>query len=179
MRRVRSLAARLAGHWHASDRATRRAGVRWYRDARDTARAMARAAGVTHATAAGVIAAISPRLHWRHNVNAARTLLLGGEPTGVFRASLAKARRIMAGERPLTVLSGRKVRAFYRALMGDESAAVVDVWTARAAGLDPKDLTPRQYDLVAAALTMAARDLGTTTARLQAVAWVHVRGRAS
>jgi hypothetical protein len=178
VRAVRTFARRLVALWRAADRSVRRAGSGWYAEAHRTARRMARECGVSLATAAGVMAAISPRLTWKHNVNAARTLLSGGMPTGVFRASVAKARRILLGERPLKVLSGPKVRAFYRALMGDESAAVVDVWTARAAGLDPEALTPARYEQVAQALRLGAAEVGTTTARLQAVAWVAVRGRA-
>ena len=140
---------------------------------------MARIHGCTLATSAGVIAALSPRLGWTYNVLAADLVLGQAEHVpGVFRASLAKARRIAEGARPTAVLSGPKVRAFYRALMGDESAAVVDVWTARAAGLDGSQLTPKQYDAVARALRMGADEVGTTTSRLQAVAWVAVRGRA-
>lgn len=179
MRRVRQLAERLLSVFRSANRATRREGATWYADAARTARAMARQYGVSNATAAGVIAAISPRLTWKYNVRAAGMLLARqAHVPGVFKASLAKARRILDGERPLKVLSGPKVRAFYRALMGDESAAVVDVWTARAAGISPEQAS-RQYDDVATALTLAALAARTTVARLQATAWVQVRGRAA
>lgn len=135
--------------------------------------------GCSAATAAGVIAALSPRLTWSYNVIAAEAVLAKAERVpGVFRANLVKARAIAEGARPLTVLSGPKVRAFYRALCGDSSAAVVDVWTARAAGLDQTALTPTMYDQVARALRMGADEVGTTTSSMQAVAWVAVRGRA-
>lgn len=179
MRTVRRLARRLVALWHAADKAVRTAGVQWYRDARATARRLARAHGCSLATAAGVIAALSPRLTWAYNVVAADLVLGAAERVpGVFRANLAKSRAIAEGARPLTVLSGPKVRAFYRALMGDTSAAVVDVWTARAAGVDPEGLSPQLYAQVARALRMGADEVGTTTTSLQAVAWVAVRGRA-
>lgn len=180
MRLVRRFARRLVALWRAADRASRTAGVQWYRAARATARRLARAHHCTPATAAGVIAALSPRLTWKYNVLAADLVLGQAEHVpGVFRASLAKGRAIADGARPLSVLSGPKVRAFYRALMGDEDAAVVDVWTARAAELDAAELSPKMYDAIAHALRMGADEVGTTTSRLQAVAWVAVRGRAA
>jgi hypothetical protein len=141
MRTVRRLAARFVALWRAADRAVRTAGVQWYRNARRICRDLARRHGVSESCAAGVVAALSPRLGWTYNVLAADLVLARAERVpGVFKASLVKARRILAGGRPLQVLSGPKVRAFYRALKGDESAAVVDVWTARAAGLSPEHL---------------------------------------
>ena len=179
VRVVRRLAARLVALWHAADHAVRTAGVLWYRTARATVRRLARQNGTTQATAAGVVAALSPRLSWTYNVRAAEALLGSADHIpGVFRANLAKAQSIADGARPLTVLSGPKVRAFYRALMGDTSAAVVDVWTARAAGVNPAGLSPKLYDQVARALKLGADEVGTTTSSLQAVAWVSVRGRA-
>lgn len=77
----------------------------------------------------------------------------------------------------MSVLSGPKVRAFYRALMGDRDAAVVDVWVARAAGWT-RELKQRGYDVVARALVAAARLARVSVARFQAVVWVAVRGRA-
>jgi hypothetical protein len=179
MRTVRRLAARFVALWRAADRAVRTAGVQWYRNARRICRDLARRHGVSESCAAGVVAALSPRLGWTYNVLAADLVLARAERVpGVFKASLVKARRILAGGRPLQVLSGPKVRAFYRALKGDESAAVVDVWTARAAGLSPEHLTAKLYAAVAHALKMGADEVGTTTARMQATAWVAVRGRA-
>jgi hypothetical protein len=89
-----------------------------------------------------------------------------------------KARRIVAGESPDVVLGGRKVRAFNRALVGDESAEVVDVWMLRAAGYRSDRPTPRVYETVARALRKVAARVAVPVARLQAVVWVVARGRA-
>jgi hypothetical protein len=179
MRTIRRLAARLVALWRAADRATRTAGAGWYRNARRIAREMARRHGVSLATAAGVIAALSPRLMWVRNVLVADMVCAQElRVPGVFAASLAKARAIRAGAKPTLVLRGPKVRAFYRALMGDEQATVVDVWTARAAGLRGDALTDKQYADVSAALHLGAKEVRTTASRLQAVAWVAIRGRA-
>lgn len=179
MRRIRRFAARLLAVFLSASPEARTAGDEWYSKARRIARRMARNHCTTMATAAGVIAALSPRLGWTYNVLAADLVLSGASKVpGVFKASLAKARAIAAGARPLLVLKGPKVRAFYRALCGDEDATVVDVWTARAAGLSGDALSAREYHEVSRALTMAAVEAGVPAARLQAVAWVQVRGRA-
>jgi hypothetical protein len=153
------------------------AGGSWYEDAGRVCARMARAYGCSKATAAGVVAALSPRLQWGPNLRAADAVLAGVTPSGVFRASLKKAQAIAAGARPLDVLSGPKVRAFYRAIMGDRTAAVVDVWVLRAVGWT-RSVTEKAYRAIARALELTAARLGTTVAQLQAVAWVAVRGRA-
>jgi hypothetical protein len=153
-------------------------GARWYVGARWTVRRMARTAGVTVATAAGVVAALSPRLHWSRNITAARVVLAGERPSGVFSASLRKAERIYKGARPLSVLSGLKVRAFYRALMGDDRAAVIDTWVLHAVGWAHK-VTDRVYAAIARALMLAAKRVHRSVVELQAAVWVAVRGRAA
>jgi hypothetical protein len=178
MRRVSAMVRRLLDHWSQADRDAHTQGRQWYAVARRTCGVMARERGVSLATACGVVAALSPRLQWGPNLRAARAVLAGERPTGVFRASLERARRIYQGARPLAVLSGPKVRAFYRALMGDATAAVVDVWVARAAGW-VRELKEAAYAKVAAALATAARAVGVPVAWFQAVVWVAVRGRAA
>lgn len=178
MQLLRRMAARIVRVYRQASAEVRAQGREWYANARRTAAKVARAMGHTKATACGVIAALSPRLGWTHNVNAAIAMLAGRDPTGVFKASKSKARRIIAGERPLSVLSGPKVRAFYAALMGDQDAAVIDVWMARAAGLKNPQLKEREYNRVAAALKLASSEVGERVAALQAIAWVQTRGRA-
>lgn len=178
MRRIRAMARRIVMVYRAASAAVKAEGRDWYRKARLTAWSMARECGVTLRTAAGVLAAISPRLTWRHNVNAARALLTTGVCSGVFKTSKAKALRIMAGESPLKVLGGPKVRAFYRALTGHD-AAVVDVWMTRAAGLRSPQVSDATYRDVVSALKLASAEVGERVAAMQAIAWVQVRGRAA
>src|ERR1041385_7693911 len=107
----------LVARYREADEDTRQLGAEWYPLARRIARRMARKHGVTLATAAGVIAAVSPRMRWQSNLDGADALL-GRQPVvGVFQRNLDKARRFIAGERPLDVLGGDKVRAFYGAIM--------------------------------------------------------------
>jgi len=164
--------------WRATSSEVRAVGRAWYKQAGATCRALATAHRVTRATAAGVLAALSPRLTWTTNLRAAGELLAGRTPSGVFRASLAKARAILAGGRPVAVLRGPKVRAFYRALMGDEGATVVDVWLARAAGANPP-ANSKAYAVLAEGVQLAATAVRVRPAHFQATVWVAIRGRSA
>jgi hypothetical protein len=169
---------RLLAHWRAADKATREAGARWYTQARDACQDMAREHGCSLNTACGVVAALSPRIHWVRNLAVARDCLARRPVRGVFRVNLAKADAMRDGLAPLDALRGPKTRAFYRALVGDESGAVIDVWMLRAAGWT-RSLTSKAYQLVASALVAAAKLARTTVARFQAAVWTHVRGWAT
>lgn len=69
----------------------------------------------------------------------------------------------------LAVTYAPKVRAFYRNLMGDLDHVTVDVWAARAAGVDPANFRYRR----------AAQLSGVAPAELQSVVWVNQRGSAA
>lgn len=175
---MRAMVSKLVATYQGAPPDAMQAGTMWYATARGTVQRLSREYGVTRAVAAGVVSALSPRLQWAVNVRAAEVVLGGDIPRGVFKTSLSKALRITrGGERPLVVLSGPKTRAFYRALMGDDSAAVVDVWVLRAVRWTRK-VTAKAYARIARALAAAAAVVGVSVAVLQAVAWVVVRGRA-
>lgn len=174
-----TMSARLIKLYQGAPREVRTAGKAWYTLARAEARSIARDNGTTQAVAAGVIAALSPRIHWVRNVKVARQAVAGEAVTGVFRVNLNKAIRIVNGEQPLKVLSGPKTRAFYRAIMGDETAAVVDVWMLRAVNWSGTKLSPSEYQTITLAMGEAARATRTTVARMQAVVWTVVRGSAT
>jgi hypothetical protein len=166
----------LVARYREADEDTEQLGVGWYRESRVIARRIARRTNVSLSTAAGVLAAVSPRMRWSSNVAVAEALCAGEPVTGVFRANLAKAERILGGAKPLSVLGGDKVRAFYRAIMGDPNAVVLDVWMMRAAGWEKGTLSSKEYAQVAEALTAAAARVGLDPADFQAVVWTHVRG---
>ena len=166
---------KLLAHYIAAQPSDIAAGESWYREARRTCRALAREFGVSLRTAAGVVAALSPRVTWSQNIRLACDALAGIErPIGAFRANASKAAAIVRGVRPLAILGGSKVRAFYRALVGDESASVVDVWMARAMRI--RKLSSRVYERAVMAMRRVAAYVGTTVARLQAIVWTVVRG---
>lgn len=166
----------LTGHWEAipQDVRTEALNGQWYRASKRVARRLARKHGVPLRTAAGVLAALSPRVRWSTNV-AAADKLLGGAPNeevAGYNTNVEKARRIAKGEEPDDVLGGDKVRAFYSAIMGDDDAAVVDVWMWRAIGCAPGGMS---YNDAAAALRDAAAQAGLGVADFQAVVWTHMR----
>lgn len=171
---------RLTTWWHRATEQHRAAGEEWYAVARATIRAMALRHGVSEAIAIGVVAATSPRLPWARNLEVSEEILAGRIPSGVLPRNLVRARLILArGGPPLRILGGPKVRAFYRALRGDPSASVVDVWMLRAAGVGTDSPTPRLYTLISDALSKLAARVRKSVTAVQAVIWVAARGRAS
>jgi hypothetical protein len=102
-------------------------------------------------------------------------LVLQGYSEGVpgYPRNVEKAVRIWEGERPLDVLGGPKVTAFYRAIMGDAGAAVIDVWMWRAMGIPVASIP---YEDAAQALRCAAEEAGVSVSMFQALVWKQIRG---
>jgi hypothetical protein len=172
----------LLTHWNAADPATRRAGRRWYDSAEAAAVELSRVLpdGMGPVTAAAIIAALSPRAQWSVNVRWAWAVALqslgAGPPPVSLPDARAKAWRIRLRERPDAVLSGPKVRAFWRAIAGDRDAAVIDIWMLRAMGIESPSVKPAQYERCAEALREAARRVRVPTRDFQATVWMQVRG---
>jgi hypothetical protein len=176
---TRNPTERLLEHWNASSDHEREEGERWYREARGAAVAIAEGTDVDERTAAGVIAALSPRMRWNQNIRAAQRAC-AREPYGALGTSKRAAARILAGEDPTTVLQGPKVRAFFGNIMGDLDAVTVDVWMLRAMGEpDGSSPTRKRYLHLADAVRTAAAVVGVAPAILQAAVWIHVRGAAA
>ena len=165
--------------------ATMAAGVAWFPRCRADLANAAREygpAGVGQVRAAGIFAALSPRLQWKINwdamvkvLAAARDGRKSAPKTGLVDAR-NKAWAIALGAKPEAVLRGPKVTRFYRALAGDDRPVTVDVWMMRAAGLDGSEApTIRQYREIEAAVTLNALDLSIPPCGLQAAIWMHVR----
>lgn len=177
MDRVQSATDALYGVWGLVDDETKTEALNggWYRESRRVARKLSKKHGTSLATAAGVIAALSPRMRWNANVAGADAILGGSDEGPGFSSNVAKAVRIRNGEKPLAVLGGDKVRAFYRAIMGDKDAAVVDVWMYRAMGVLPEEMS---YADAEEALRAAAEKAGVAVADFQAIVWTQARGGA-
>lgn len=175
------------------DRATGRdwtEGTGWYEDAAYQVCTMHQSApgvalGLRHGQTAAIVAALSPRMKWEKNLQAARFVLAAAhagvpvraEAFGAFGANIRKAERIALGEDPDAVLSGPKVRAFWRALDGDPDAVVVDVWMARAltGGKRSEPKSEGDYREMARAVEAVAPEWAARPAEVQAVAWTVVR----
>ena len=181
--------------WDGADAATRGYGAEWYGNAHATAAELAARYGFTVAQAAGVIAALSPRVKWAPNVAAAEVVLswaedardgrpvadvesLARECGGPFRANVRKATHVVALDDPLDGLNGPKERAFYRNIMGDTDGVTVDVWATRAATYGKQNAPKGKADYanIAQGYRRAARAAGTTPRDLQAAVWAAYRG---
>jgi hypothetical protein len=182
-RRVARMVARILARWDRSTADDLAAGLEWYATARRSAARIAESAGLSVRTVAGIIAALSPRVHWRTNLVWAATLALASTaglpcPPVSFGSARDKAWRIARGADPLSVLSGPKVVRFYRNLMGDCDSVTVDVWTALAAEGRSVSRAPdrRRYLLIEESYRQAARILGRSPRDVQAAVWVQIRG---
>ncbi len=181
---------RCAEHVREMDGKVLAAGMVWYDDAHAQARRIAGKTGSSVDKAAAVIAALSPRVKWTHNVKDTDALMHGAL-TG-FNAlgnNIVKAWRIMEGEDIETVLGGRKVRSFYRNIAHPTTShdATLDIWMLRA--LIPDAWTDHYaeryaffarkgvYDAVSEGIRQAADERGLLAHQLQAAIWIHVRGK--
>lgn len=157
-------------------------GSSWYPEAARIARRIGRANGLPFHRAAGIIAALSPRQQWSVNVRSAERVAAaysegaGTPPPVGMWVSLNAAWRIANGERPLSVLRGPKVRAFYRNIVGQHDHVTLDTWALRALGERgveaPKPALRRAAE---ECYREVAAEYGYTPAQAQAIAWVVVR----
>lgn len=164
-------------------------GVDWYGDQRREIGRVADELDIDPDTFAAVVAVLSPRMRWVHNIDTARLVVeyyqRGGEESitdlylneGVyaFRANVIKAFKILSAG-PDSVKWGPKTWSFYRNLCGDPDAVTVDRHHARIMlGLhQPGDakLSPLAYREMAAVTRDVAKFLGLPPAELQASLWV-------
>ena len=152
-------------------------GLRWYTEAHSVAQNLANVNAMTLEQAAGIIAALSPRVRWERNVYLAWEITNTHDCPGLGR-SRDNALAIMHGANTFDVLRGPKTRAFAQAIAsaGRDGIAVVDVWAVRAATRSRFDEVARaRYADVALAYSIAARRLGLRTHDAQAIAWVATR----
>jgi len=158
-----------------------RKGLVWYRNAQREGRAI----GPTLHRGVGVIAALSPMQAWDTNIILAQQLAethRAGLPMPTsgygFKRNTAKAWAILEGAKPLAVLSGPKVRSFYRNLLGCPNAVTVDRWAVRIALGDPDHdgaVPSGEYDAMADAFRRVAASLGISARDLQAATWTYFR----
>lgn len=170
--------------YRSTDEATRDRGRSWYSIAQREAELIALDHSVELTTAAGVVAALSPRMEWSKNLDAAATILRAAAngarvaPRVGLGLSTRRAWSIALGAEPLSILGGRKVRAFYRAIVGDRESITIDIWSARAArGADAKQpTTDRDHNALDASYRVAAHAAGEHPREYQAILWIAARG---
>jgi len=181
-------------------------GLFWYSKAHDTARVMAEKHGIPLQRAVGVIAAISPGCPWGRNVMEAEEFIkayVGGyklPSVGVYgRRNVAKARRILNGESPDSVLhtkTGPKVWAFYNNILSPTASQELTIdrhakclaynlgsVKRGSASNDSQAIVGRvEYRYLVRHYRVLANRLGLVPHQLQAITWVtwkRIEGRAT
>lgn len=160
-------------------------GLNWYPRANLIARQIAENNAIV---GAGVIAALSPNLNWDINVSLAREILKTKIYTGHYRNTLEKAKRIINGENPLTVLHGWKTVNFYDCILnsGNTNSVCIDRHAiAICLGRPATDRERRElratnsglqkYNRYADAYRSVSLELNIKPSQLQAITWVSWR----
>jgi hypothetical protein len=178
-----ALITRILAAFDSASAADMAEGERWYETARATAEALAAGTLLTIEHAAGVIAALSPRVRWETNVAAAATMIATAGRSVVmpsvagYNRNCEKAWAIANGADPAEILGGPKVTSFYANICGDENAVTIDVWAARAAEGESNVNAPsgNRYRELAEAYRLAARARNVSPMVMQATVWVYTR----
>lgn len=192
---IGAMSRRLRRLYDAAPEWARADGREWYPRALDTAADIAADTGLPAPRVAAVIAALSPQVRWRENVDAARRLCAAqarGERLADVRlpgyhSNHAKARAILQGE-PIGRGAGRdafggeapKVRAFWANICGDSERVTLDIWAMRAA-LGARQTAPPSGDAYRRgemAYRHAAHACGEAPCDFQAIIWHAARGAA-
>ena len=159
-------------------------GLAWYRDAHLLAQVIGRLGGYKihpHSVivGAGILSALSPQVSWEQNVKWAIELATRRKQYTTGR-NHDKALRILNGEHPMQVLGGRKVIAFYKAIVAPEGSGepVIDrhavaVYMGR--NVPEKEILqlqiPQVMSRVQTAYKKASSVLDVHHHRVQAITW--------
>lgn len=158
------------------------AGMNWYSAARNAA--MELDPGNVD-RAAGIIAALSPMVKWDRNLEMARFVYSNGHANGLgLGNNCRKAELIFAGNHPLDILGGDKVRSFYMTIADPAHAELVvidrhafDIAMGRAYSDKDRNIGKRVYRELSAAYRDAATIAEVLPSQMQAVTWVTHRAR--
>jgi len=170
--------AMLLGRYERSTPSIRRRGRTWYPEAFRMLSGMAQETGHTTAQAVAVFAITSANTQLLANIRYTEKILRGERFHGcypVVQTPLVKG--ALSTTKPQRFVTGPKCSAFYRAIMGDTSALVLDRWAARAAGLNEGrgDISGPARRVLEAAYRDAATLCGETVRAFQAIVWIATR----
>jgi hypothetical protein len=130
---------------------------------------------------AGIASSLSPRLPWHRAIVLTERLLNGEDISNeVLGRSARKAREILAGLDPWTVVSGPKTTSFAHNLTGDYSWVTIDTHSfQQVSGRDYNNgghhLLERvgMYEVYSECFRIVAREAGLEPAVFQAILWIH------
>ncbi len=182
------MVANLVEWYSRASLTQRKQGKTWYGEAHALARSLSKTTKRDLPTVVGVLAALSPRCAWGDNVLGAISILRTGKTprkSPILSANLTKAKRIIDGEKPLDVLRGSKVLAFYENMLRPKNSrqVTIDIHAARAA-YNTTTLTKKQEGYVfrpkgnaelQVAYRKAARKYRLKPHKFQAIIWLTVR----
>lgn len=167
-------------------------GERWYADALSFCCSVANTTGLPIHAVAGVTAALSPNNKWERNMRDAEALCrafaagtiddAAALKVSTFNKNKNKALRILAGEQPLDILGGLKVRAFYSCIVGDDSVCIdghaYAIWLGQyVPTTKTPSVSPKLYQSISDAYRQAAITINSVTgddytaAQVQAITW--------
>lgn len=164
-------------------------GLQWYALARQWCADLAEryaSHGATLESVAGAVAALSPQVSWldqtRFVPGFLESVLVERDPDTLphpgFTRNRARARDILLGADPESVLGGPKVTAFYACIMGDASRVCVDRHAATVAlGARTRSLPARLLSEIREAYALAADWLGLPARDLQSLIWCDHKAR--
>lgn len=174
----------LVDRWSVATPAQRERGRRWYDAARAACESIAADTGIALDRVAAVMAITSPDAKLVQNIawtraaceaKARRRPLTAGRYPGDQLPKIARAldqRRPNPGQ----YVTGPKVSAFFRAIMGDDDILVIDRWAAYAAGFDrQKPPNAGQRAIIESAYRLAAHAVGESVRDFQAIVWIQTR----
>jgi hypothetical protein len=156
----------------------RRRGRAWYPEANRRLRRIAHENGRPLSQAVAVFSIVSPASQLETSLRWTDLILKGELKGGRFpNVQAPKIDAALATRYPARHVSGPKVQPFYRAIMGDTNALVLDRWAAFAGGW-PRDkhAIPRWVlTELDTAYRSAAQLVGETVRAFQAILWILVR----
>ena len=172
-RRVARFERALSIHFELATRTQFAEGFKWYDDARSELLAIAIQFHSTIEIAAGICAALSPKLRWSANL-LYTDWVFQGLTIPHLKTPVSKALAIRDTGN-VELITAPKTSAFYANLIGDLSRVTVDVWMYRAAGLSDSRVKPWHYREIELAANRLAEKSGIDPARVQAIIWIVVR----